>query len=336
MVLSKRNYLVLFAVMAVLASCGRRDRECVFDPDVNDKVEIPWLSLSDSLVSIASKSDLVHLLTRHPVLRDYFFNRTAYPNDSVFINELYKRFTNPYLDTLRMDVKRVFGDEQKLREQFNEAFGNLRYYYPQVEIPRIVTVVSGLETDLFVTDSVIYIGLDYYLGPGARFRPNVYQYMLRLYSPETVVPAVMLLKGISDEFNFTNPEDKTVLADMIAYGKAYYFAKHMLPCVPDSVLIGYTAEEMEGSRENAHLIWFRLVEDQVLYATSHLVKQKYLDPRPRTIEVGEKCPGRIGQWVGWEIVKSYMERHPQTTLPELMQMKDADVLFKQSGYRPVK
>mgnify|MGYP000203411227 FL=1 len=330
-----RIYGLLIA-LAVLISCGRSDKECVFVPDVQEKVDVPWLSLSDSLVSISSKAELVHLLTRHPVLRDNFFNRPAYPNDSVFINELYRRFTNPYLDTQRMDVRRVFGDEQELHRQFNDAFSNLRYYYPDARIPRIVTVVSGLETDLFTTDSVIYIGLDYYLGPGARFRPNIYQYMLRLYSPHTIVPAVMLLKGISDDFNHTNPEDKTVLADMIAYGKAYYFAKHMVPCVPDSVLIGYTAEEIEGSRQNAHLIWYRLVEDQVLYATSHLVKQKYLDPRPKTIEVGEKCPGRIGQWVGWEIVKSYMKRHPETTLPQLMQMKNADQLFKQSGYRPVK
>lgn len=325
-----------FAAVAFFISCGPPDKECVFIPHVKHLVEVPWLSLSDSLVNLRSKKDLVRLLTRYPVLRDYFFNRHAYPDDSVFINELYNRFTNPYLDTLRLDVKRVFGDENELHRQFIEAFSNLRYYYPEVRIPKIVTLISGLETDLFVTDSVIYIGLDYYLGPGARYRPNVYQYMLRLYSPETIVPAVMLLKGISDEYNLTNPDDKTVLADMIAYGKAYYFAKHMVPCVPDSVLIGYTAEEIKGSSENAHLIWYRLVEDQVLYATSHLVKQKYLDPRPKTIEVGEKCPGRIGQWVGWEIVKSYMKRHPETTLPELMQMKNADQLFKQSGYRPVK
>lgn len=332
-----RIYLYSFLIApGLLISCSRSEKECVFVPDVKQKVDVPWLSLSDSLVNVSSKSALVHLLTSHPVLRDYFFNRQAYPHDSAFINELYRRFTNPYLDTLRVDVKRVFGDEQELHQQFNDAFSNLRYYYPDVRIPQIVTVISGLETDLFVTDSVIYIGLDYYLGPGARFRPNVYQYMLRLYTPQTIVPAVMLLKGISDEFNLTNLEDKTVLADMIAYGKAYYFAKSMVPCVPDSVLIGYTSEEIEGSRENAHLIWYRLVEDQVLYATSHLVKQKYLDPRPKTLEVGEKCPGRIGQWVGWEIVKSYMKRHPDTPLPELMQMKNADQLFKQSGYRPVK
>jgi hypothetical protein len=66
------------------------------------------------------------------------------------------------------------------------------------------------------------------------------------------------------------------------------------------------------------------------------MKQRYLGERPFTIEVGEKCPGRIAQWVGWQIVMSYMNNHPDVTLPELMLMMDADKLFKESRYKPVK
>ncbi len=332
----KRFALRFTAIAGLLVSCSRTDNECVFIPEIEKPVEVSWLSLSDSIAQITSKTALVSLLSRHPVLRDYFFQRPQYPSDSAFINELFRRFTHPSVDTLLLEVRRVFGNEQELRQSFRQAFSNLKYYYPDTRIPKVITLISGLETDLFVTDSVIYIGLDYYLGPGARYRPNIYNYMLRLYTPETVVPSVMLLTGINEKFNYNNPEDKTALADMIAFGKAYYFAKHMLPCVPDSVLIGYTADELEGSYANEHLIWYRLVEDQVLYATSHLVKQKYLDPRPKTIEVSNRCPGRIGQWVGWQIVKAYKKRHPQTTLPQLMQLRDAERLFKDSGYRPVK
>jgi hypothetical protein len=33
---------------------------------------------------------------------------------------------------------------------------------------------------------------------------------------------------------------------------------------------------------------------------------------------------------------SYMNNHPDVTLPELMLMMDADRLFKESRYKPVK
>ena len=82
------------------------------------------------------------------------------------------------------------------------------------------------------------------------------------------------------------------------------------------------------------LIWSRLVQDQVLYSTSHLVKQKYIAERPKTLEVGVECPGRIAQWVGWRIVKKYMETHPEVSLQKLMDTSDAATLFKESGYKP--
>lgn len=309
--------------------------ECVFIPEVKTKVEIGFEPLSDSLVALSSKQELVEFFGRNQVLRDYFFQRSQYPNDSVFINTLFKKFTHPYFDTLRVEVRKVFGNEKALKLEFEQAFGNLKYYYPDVKVPRIQTVITGLDNDMFVSDSLIIVSLDYFMGAGARYRPNMYDYLLRQYNKENIVPSIMLVIGMN-RFNQTNLEDKTVLADMVAYGKAYYFAKHMHPCVPDSTLIWYSAKELQGAKENQDLIWHRLIEDQVLYSTSHITKQRFLGERPVTIEVGEKCPGRIAQWVGWEIVKSFMQVHPNTSLPELMRLTDADKIFKESKYKPVK
>lgn len=192
-----------------------------------------------------------------------------------------------------------------------------------------------MDNDLVVTDSIIIVGLDYYMGPKGKYRPRVYDYLLARYDPEDIVPSAMLMYGISERFNKTNIQDKTVLADMIAYGKAFYFAKHMLPCVPDSVFMGYTAEEMKGINSNQDLIWYRFVEDEVLFTTNRMVWQRYLGDRPKTVEVGEKCPGRIGQWVGWKIVDKYVETH-SVPLPELMAASDAQKIFKDSKYKPSK
>ncbi len=269
-------------------------------------------------------------------MRDYLFMRQEnYPDDSIFINTLYQRFTHPGFDTLLTETKNVFGDLSSLKEEFREAFTNLTYYYPDFVPPKIQTVITGLESDLVITDSLIIVGLDYYLGKKGKYRPRLYDYLLTRYEPEDIVPSCLLIYGIGERFNKTSLENKAVLADMIAYGKSFYFAKHMLPCVPDSTFIWYTAEEMNGSRENEKLIWARLIEDQVLFSTSHIAKQKFLGERPKTLEVGEKCPGRIGQWVGWQIVNRYMASHPEITLPQLMEMQDADKLFKESRYKPL-
>jgi gliding motility-associated lipoprotein GldB len=328
--------ILAFLVALMFASCDSdRKDECVVAPDTREiKVSFGVEQLQDTIANFSSKQQMVDFFTRHPMIRDYVFRRTGYPDDSVFINEVYKRLTNPGIDTLLLETKRVFGDLTALKSEFDEAFRNIKYYYPEYTPPKIQTVISGLDTDMFVSDSLIVVGLDFYLGKDGRFRPKMYDYLLRRYEPEDIVPSVMLIYGINDELNKADANDKTVLADMIAYGKSYYFAKRMLPCVPDSVLMSYTAEEIRGSRENQDLIWARFIESQVLYSTSHVVKKDYLGDRPFTIQVGEKCPGRIGQWVGWQIVEKYMETHPDVTIPDLMESRDAQQIFKESRYKP--
>jgi hypothetical protein len=328
---------LLIVGLFFLSSCGdeKEEQGCAFIPETSGiDVEINLTSLSDSLANVSSKAALVKVLDNHKILREFFFKRAQYPNDSLFINELYKRFTNIHLDTLAMEVERVFGNEEKLKAEFTQAFKNLKYYYPQIQVPRIETVISGFETDMYVSDSLIIVGLDYYLGKGARFRPNMYAYMLRQYNPENIVPSIMLIYGIDPRINHMNGDNKTALADMIAYGKSFYFARQMVPCTPDSVFIWYSSEEIKGARENQDLIWARLIEDKLLYSTSHLLKQQYLGDRPKTAQVGPDCPGRIAQWVGWQIVKSYMNEYPDRTLPDLMNSGDPDKIFEESKYKP--
>lgn len=327
-------FVLLFALIAsfLLPGCSS-DEPCRSVAEA-PAVQVSWEALSDQLPAVKTKTDLVNFLTAQPEIRDVFFSRAQYPSDSVFINEMFQRFTNPHIDTLLLETQRVFGDEQKLKQEFESAFGRVRGAYPDWPLPKIKTVISGLENDLFVSDTLIIVGLDYYLGEGARYRPNMYSYMQRRHHPGFIVASVMLLLGMDERLNRTNPEDHTVMADMVSYGKAYYFAQQMLPCVSDSVLFGYTPRELEGSRRYEDLIWKRMVEDDVLFSTSHLIKQKYLQERPKTTEVGPECPGRIGTWVGLRIVEKYMEENAGTSLQELMAFPDAAALFKQSKYRP--
>ena len=332
-----RKWLVGYLMLvAALVSCSKKNEEkCAFAPDTkNIFINVEVEALQDSLPSFTTKAQFARFFGHHPILRDQFFKRDQYPTDSAFVNEMYRVFTNPHLDTLLMETQRVFGDLSELKKQFAEAFANIKYYYPGFKAPKIQTLVSGFQTDLMVDDRVIVIGLDFYIGKGAKYKPQLYDYLLRRYTKDFIVPSVMLLYGIDTKINRTSLSDKTVLADMIAYGKAYYFAKRMLPCVPDSILMGYKTDEMKGSRDNEEKIYIRLVENEVLYSTSHKIKEKYISERPKTLEIGEKCPGRIGTWIGWRMVETYAEKFPDKTLPQIMELAEPSTIFKESKYRP--
>ena len=325
------NPFSYFFFTIVLFACNpKAEEKCLLAPEV--KIELSFSSLEDSIPTIGTKQELVDFFSHHAALRDVFFGRRNFPSDSIFINHYFKKFANPALDTVLMDVKKVFNDGVSLKEEFRMAFSNIRYYYPEFRIPRVETVITGLESDLFVSDTLVIVGLDFFLGKNGKYKPNMHEYMLRRYERNFIVPSTLLLYGIDGKYNSVNMSDRTVLAEMIAYSKAYYFAKHMLPCSPDSVFIGYTSKEIEGAKANQDMIWKRLVDDEALFSTSQQMKQRYIGERPKTYEVGNECPGRIATWVGWQMVNEYARQNKNIALPDLMKITDAQKIFKGSKY----
>lgn len=329
----RTTFLLIIALFVLISCSDKSGEDCNGVPELTSRVSVQVDHLEDEIAGIRSKQELVEFFRGKEILRDIFFSRSAYPDDSAFINTLYRRFTNPAFDTLAQETKKVFGDHATLQKSFDDAFSYFRYHYPQIKIPNVLTVISGMENDLIVSDSLVIIGLDFFLGPKARYRPNMYEYMLQRYHPDYIVPAVMLLYGISEKYNRVNSSDKTALADMIAYGKAYTFTRFMIPCIPDSTLFGYTQKEAVGASANEDIIWEKLVGNKVLFETSHLVKQRYIGERPNTSEISANCPGRIGMWVGMRMTDQYL-RETGKSLQELMAEPDAGKIFKESHYRP--
>src|SRR5947207_728909 len=119
------RYSYLFFLLGAAVSCQTPEEKCIISPDI--KIELNFSSLEDSIPAIRTKRQLVNFFSKHVALRDVFFGRKNYPNDSVFINQLFKRFVHPSFDTLSMETKKVFGNGQSLRDEFRTAFANIKH-----------------------------------------------------------------------------------------------------------------------------------------------------------------------------------------------------------------
>lgn len=326
------HYIVISLILLVLTSCSKESNEC--DQLENKNISIQSEDLTNKLINIDSKADAFSFIENYPSEVNYFFNSTRQLNDTAIADQMIDIFTHPsYKDTLYVEVENTFGDFNGLNNEFSSAFTQYKSIYPEIKVPRITYLLSGLQKDLFISDTSIQVAVDYFLGPDARYVPlGLPQYILRRYQKEYIVPMSMLL--LTQKHNRTDPENNTLLADMIYYGKSYYLAKQIMPCTPDSLLIGYTAKEMSDINKNEHIIWANFLENDLLYETSHFMKNKFIGERPTTFEIGDNCPGRIGLWVGWQIVKSYMENNPQVSTKDLMDNIDVNLIFAKSKYKP--
>jgi len=317
-------------IFLALMACD--DKECVVDEDIAAiGVEISVERKEEEVFSAASPAEVESFLTSNRTLADYFLDANQYPADSVLARQVFN--LTQHLDSLREDVDRKFTDAGSLEEKFEQAFRHMKYYYPPTKVPKVQTMITGFYRDIYYSDSLIVIGLDYFVGDDALFKPdNVPAYIARRFSPEYIVPATFMF--IADQYNQIDFSDQSLLNDMVAAGKTYYFIQSMMPCVAESVIIGFSEEEMVEVNKNQDIVWANFIQNQLLYETSHMLKNKFMSERPNVYEIGEKCPGRIGAWVGWEIVKAYMDKNPKVTLQKLMEEKDVKKIFMLSKYRP--
>jgi gliding motility-associated lipoprotein GldB len=330
----KYSFLIVLASLLALSSCSDKLAECLEAPEVAITVDVEIERLEDQLFAAESAEEVLDLINAHPTMKEEFLGAERYPSDTLMANQLFRIINNPYTDTLLMEAKAYFGEMAELEKEFEEAFSYMKHYYPNFRAPKIKTMVTGFgSAEMYVGEEEIIIGLDFYLGEEGKYRPQgIPAYILKRYDKPYIVPAVALL--YADRFLQENPADQTMAADMIYYGKKYVFAKNMMPCTPDSLLIWYNGDELTNVNENKHLLWYHFLENELVYETSHITKQKYLDERPNIYEIGNKCPGRIGAWIGWDIVREYQARHPEVSLQQLLANPDAQEIFSEAKYNP--
>ena len=332
--MNKYNIILSIFFFTTIISC-KNDEECSQKPDVTkSSVLVNINRLEEDFFKSKSKEDIYSFLSSNEQMANAFFEMAAMGTKEVG-EMLYPMLNNKPMDTVRQEVKATFGDFKTQKEEFEQAFSLLNYYYPETpDTINVNTVIAGMQKDLYITtdNKEVYIGLDYFLGSEATYRPNNYEYINKRFKPESILPFTM--QFVSTKYNKSDFKDNSLMALMIYYGKAYYFAKKMLPCTPDSLIIGYDPMEWEGSEKHIKTIWGVFIDRELLYEASHFITGKYINERPKTPEIGDKCPGRIGQFLGWKIVKKYMENNPEVTLQELMEESDAKKIFNKSKFKP--
>ena len=330
-----RQWLPLFLGLSlVLGACKRGPADgCRTDA----AAEAPALAvrvqhLEPAFFNIKNTADAKQFMNAHPAFSRYYLQRQS-ATEKDLEGGLPQLATNAALQWLSRETAAAFPDTAALTHDLTELFRRVHYYFLDFRVPPTTTYVSGfLSKDIYVNDSLLVLSLDWFAGPKASKRPDLPQYMLRRYTPAGLLP--LLAQNISSKYNRHELTATTMLDAMVHSGKALYFASLMLPCTSDSLLLGYTRREMTGLEANEPKVWGHFLENNLLYATTPFLLQKYVGERPNVPEIDKTCPGRVGQWVGLQIVRKYVAEHPEVSLARLMAEKNAQRMLNESHYRP--
>jgi hypothetical protein len=250
------------------------------------------------------------------------------------IQEALRKFVNDSsVKSVNAAIDSVFGDLESIHSQVNEFSLNYHKHFPQEDFPRVVTLNSFFNYAIVADSNILGLGLDMFLGSDSRFYQELRfpLYLRKRMIPEQVVPSAAL--GWYESEHPGELAGKDFLSQMIHQGKSLYYVQMMLPDIKDSLLLGYSENELNWCEENEERIWALFIENKMLFSTDRSLYSKFLVQAPKTSGFPDEAPDKIASYIGLKIVREYMDNN-NSTLKELIDNKDALGILEGSSYKP--
>jgi gliding motility-associated lipoprotein GldB len=317
----KKIFLFLTLTIAFL-SCDKKTKEEKAVETIPVDIKVVRF---DKLFFETPPSDLNKLKTQFP----YFF--PAGNDDSVWLNKM----QNPLWRELYAEVQKKYTDFEPIKKELDTLFKHIKYNFPETKTPKVITLISEMDYNnkVVYTDSLVLISLELYLGKEHKFY-EFPDYLKQNFERNQIIPDVV--SGFS--FQKTAPITETnLLSQMVYFGKQLYLKDVLIPHYSDAEKIGFTTKQITWCEENESYMWRYFIEKQLLYSNEQKLNNRFINPAPFSkfyLEIDNESPGKVGIWIGWQIVRSFMKNN-EVSIQEMLKMNTKE-LFEKSKYKPKK
>ena len=317
-----RKIIFIIALMVAFVSCDKKSKAEKAIEAIPLEIEVVRF---DKLFFETAPKDLGKLKKEFP----FFFPKGN--DDSVWLNKM----QDPLWRELYNEVQKKYSNFEPVKNELETLFKRIKYNFPKTKTPKVITVISEMDYNnkVIYADSLVIISLELYLGKEHKF----YQfpsYLKQNFVQKQIMPDVVSSFSIKQISPVT---ENNLLSQMIYFGKQLYLKDLLLPEYNDADKMGYTLEEIKWCEENESYMWRYFLENQMLYSDEQKLNNRFINPAPFSkfyLEIDNESPGRVGAWIGWQIVRSYVKNN-EVPIDKLLKM-NAKEIFEKSKYKPKK
>lgn len=248
--------------------------------------------------------------------------------DDTSYHAIYNFYNSEYIVELEKEKQNLTKTLPNHEEKMNSGFKYLRYHFGDSIIPENIFYINKLFSQVACTENTISVGLENYISPESeviKALPNaqLYQWQRNRMNPDYLERDV-LLNWI--QVQLFNEIDSKLAEHIVQAGKILYILNAAFPSAEESYLLRYNEEQYDWASKNETAVWNYLVEQQMLFKTDMRVRANFLNEGPTTVGLADDSPDRIGQFLGYRIVKGYMTKNKALSLQELIDTKYNTIL----------
>lgn len=333
----KKSCILLLLILTMI-SCGKSRN---YFPSRMEKQHVEVIRFDQAVMNVqpsTAREDIELLYEEYPDFMPVWVeNILGIPvEDTAYLSEALPKFledTTYGFKVTNLRAKEQFADISAIQKELDDAMTRIHYLYPDWPIPEVYLFISGFNASIMFVDDNIAAGVDMYLGSNYEYYNRVvYEYQKTTMRPECLATDVIsahLFRNIP----FTSHKNR-LLENMIYRGKIMYLLNEIMAREKAYDVMGYTRDQWNWCVKNERKIWNTIMDKRDLFKTDNMVLTSYLNDGPFTSEVSQDAPGRLGTWMGWRIVESYMNHNPEVSIQDLMDEGDAQMILEQSFYKP--
>ncbi|AOW09274.1 gliding motility lipoprotein GldB [Flavobacterium gilvum] len=321
--ISVKLFLLSMVGSLLFMSCDKKSKvEKAIEETPVDAVKVERF---DKEFFETSPKDLSKLKKKYP----YFFSPKI--DDTVWTNKM----EAPIWREVYAEVQKKYPNTEGIQSEVETLVQHMKYYFPKTKTPKVITLISDMDYNnkAIYADSLVLISLELYLGKEHKFY-TFPKYLKQNFELRQMMPDVVKSFAFRE---IAPPTDKNLLSQMIYFGKELYLKDLLLPEYSDAEKMGYTPEQIVWCQENESYIWRYFIEKELLFSDEQKLNSRFIDVAPFSkfyLEIDNESPGQVGSWIGWQIVRSYMENN-DTKVDQMLKM-DAKEIFEKSKYKPKK
>ena len=336
--LSSHIYVLFCLSACLILSACHHDR---LDIDVSDvPVEPVVIGRFDRDLFALNADNIVQQLPelqkKYPGFADLYIRNILCPkgvNDSACIPEIVRFVADKDMRAAYEACQSAFPDMSGTEARLTDVLRHYKYYNPQAKLPAAAAMMSGFNFAIATADT-FGIGLDMYLGYNNSFYdmlqfPNYKRVNMR----KEYIASDLVHAWMAKIFPNTS-KSGTLLDKMIYEGKLLYLTDALMPDEQDSIKIGFSKKQLDWCIGNENNMWGYIIKNKFLYSNDITTVTKFTGEGPFTTGFVKESPGRTGVWIGWRIVRKYMDENQKVTLEQLMREADAQKILADSKYKP--
>lgn len=350
MIVKIQSYSFIFLSILLIASCGQKKVD-INQPEpieiADEGPELKYVRFETDLFNSSLPIDTTRIRHFREEYGDFFELwctqlagvlpvTKGRPSDADISYNLTQYLSDKYMKEVYADCEKKYKNISWLQEELQPVFQRYSKAFPGKKIPVILTYLSPFTSNIMAMDTVLGIGLHFYLGSDYKYYPSLQlpMYMIKKMRPEYIVND--MIKGWLDSEYLNDSAQNNCLSQMIYQGKVLFATDVLSPEIPDTIKTGYSAKQLEWALLHEEEIWSFFIGQQLLYNTNPKIYLKYIHDGNTTSGFPKEAPARLGAFIGWKIIRAYMKNNEGTSLQQLFERKDAQKILSESGYKPLK